>query len=151
MSIFTISLPSNSSMDLYPHNKVSQWKTKLSEFVELEDRWEVGLLEVSFPGKVYNVYASHYYLIVGGLSENWTIVLDNGTYNTIHSIVGEIQRSIVTLAAEKNFLIERFLVQIRYSNRLKRIRILFTKYALHDTWVYFSEHLASMLGFDTNT
>jgi len=132
-------------------NKMSQWKTKLSEFVELEDRWEVGLLEVSFLGKVNNVYASRYYLIVEGLSENWTIVLDNGTYNTIHSIIGEIQRSIVTLAAEKNFRIERFLVQIQYSNRLKRVRILLTKYALSDTWVYFSEHLASLFGFDANT
>jgi len=47
-------------MDLYPSNKVSQWKTKLSEFVELQDKWEVGLLEVSFPGKVYNVYGNHY-------------------------------------------------------------------------------------------
>ena len=78
-------------MDLYPDNKVSQWKTKLSEFVELEDRWEVGLLEVSFPRKVYNIYARRYYLIIGGLSENWMIVLDNGTYHTIHSIIGEIQ------------------------------------------------------------
>jgi len=110
----------------------------------------VGLLKVSFPGKVYNVYARCYYLIVGGLSENWTIVLDNGTYNTIHWIIGEIQRSIVTLATEKNFRLERFVVQIRYSNRLKRIGILFTKYALNDTWVYFNEHLALMLGFDAN-
>ena len=46
MSRFTISLPSNSSIDLYPDNKVSQWKMKLNEFVELEDKWEVGLLEV---------------------------------------------------------------------------------------------------------
>jgi len=89
---------------------VSQWKTKLSEFVELEDKWEVGLLEVSFPGKVYNVYASRYYLIVGGLSENWTIVLDNGTYYTIHSIIGEIQRSIITVAVKNNYPVERFVV-----------------------------------------
>ena len=52
MSRFTISLPSNSSMDLFVDNKVSHWKMKPSEFVELEDKWEVGLLEVSFPGKV---------------------------------------------------------------------------------------------------
>jgi len=103
-----------------------------------------------FPDKVYNVYARRYYLIMGGLSENWTMVLDNGTYNTIHLIIGEIQRSIVTLAAKKNIPIERFIVQIRYSNRLKRVRILFTKYALNDTRVYFSEHLASMLSFDAN-
>jgi len=55
MSRFTISLPSNSSMDLYLDDKVSHWETKLSEFVELKDKLEVGLLEVPFPGKVHNV------------------------------------------------------------------------------------------------
>jgi len=87
MSEFTISLPSNRSIDLYL-SKVSQWKTKLSEFVELQDKWEVGLLEVSFLGKVHNIYGNRYYLIVGGLSTEWTIVLDDGTYYTIHSIIG---------------------------------------------------------------
>jgi len=55
------------------------------------------------------------------------------------------------MATEKNFPLDRFVVQIRYSNHLKRIRIVFTKYALSNTWVYFSEHLASMLGIDANT
>ena len=78
-------------------------------------------------------------------------MLDNKTYHTIHSIIGEIQRSIVTMATEKNFPLDRFVVPIRYSNRLKRVRIVFTKYALSNTWVYFSEHQASMLGIDANT
>ena len=82
-------------MDLYLDNKVSQWKTKLSEFVELQDQWEVRLLEVSFPGKVYNVYGNPYYLIMGGLSTDWMIVLDDRTYYTIHSIIGEIQLSLI--------------------------------------------------------
>jgi len=47
-------------MDLYPGNKVSQWKTKLSEFVELKDKWEVGLLEVSFPSKVHNIFGGYF-------------------------------------------------------------------------------------------
>ena len=55
------------------------------------------------------------------------------------------------MATEKNFPLDRFVVQIRYSNHLKRVRIVFTKYTLSNTWVYLSEHLASMLGFDANT
>jgi len=110
----------------------------------------VGLLEVSFPGKVYNAYARRYYLIVGGLSEDWTIVLDNGTYYTIHSIIGEIQRSIIMLAAKNDFPDERFVIQIGYSNRLKRVRFLFTKFGFKGVWVYFSEDLATMLGFEAN-
>jgi len=80
-------------MDLYLDNKVSQWKTKLSEFVELQDQWEVRLLEVSFPGKVYNVYGNRFYLVMGGLNLSMTIVLGDGTYDNIHSAIGEIQRS----------------------------------------------------------
>jgi len=116
-------------MDLYASNKVSQWKTKLSEFVELEDKWELGLLEVSFPGKVHNIYGNRYYLIVGGLSTEWTIVLDDETYNTIHSVIREIQRSITVMAAKNDFPIERYIIQIRYANCYKRIKIFFTQYA----------------------
>jgi len=53
-------------MDLYPDNKMSQWKTKLCEFVKLQGKWKVGLLDVWFTGKMYNVYGNRYYLVVGG-------------------------------------------------------------------------------------
>ena len=33
------------SMDVYPNNAAAEFTTKLSEVVELEGRWEVGLLE----------------------------------------------------------------------------------------------------------
>jgi len=98
-------------MDLYPDNKVSQWKTKLSEFVELQCKWEVGLLEVSFPGKVCNIYGNHYYLIVGGLNPNMTIVLGDGTYDTIHLVIGEIQRSFVAAALANNLPEDRAVIQ----------------------------------------
>ena len=89
----------------------------------------MGLLEVSFPGKVHNIYGNHYYFIVGGLSTKWMIVLDDGTHNTIHSVIGEIQRSITVMAAKNDFPIERYIIQIRYANCYKRIKIFFTQYA----------------------
>ena len=48
----------------------------------------MGLLEVSFPSKVYNTYGNRFYFTVGG-----TGVLGDGTYDTIHSVIGEIQRA----------------------------------------------------------
>jgi len=96
-------------------------------FVELQEKWEVGLLEVSFSGKVYNVYGNRYYLIVVGLTPNWTIVLDDGTYYTIHSIIGEIQRFTVAVAIANDFPYDKFIIQIRYANLHKRVKILFTK------------------------
>ena len=101
-------------MDLYPDNKVSQWKTKLCEFVKLQDKWEVELLEVSFPGKVYNVYGNCYYLVVGslGTNRNMTVVLGDRTYYSIYSVIGEIQRSFVTAAEANDLPEDRFVVQI---------------------------------------
>ena len=87
---------------------------------------------------------------MGGLTPEWTIVLDDGTYYTIHSIIGKIQRSTAAMAIANDFPADRFVVQIQYANRHKRIKIVFTKYAFRDTWVYFSEHLVSMLGFELN-
>ena len=83
MSQFTISLPSNSSIDLYPDNTVSQWKIKLSDFIKLEDKWEVGLLEVSFLGKVYNVFGGYFrFTLQGGLLNN-ECMLRTGIYEFI--------------------------------------------------------------------
>ena len=87
----------------------------------------MGLLEVSFPGKVYNIYSNRFYLTVGGLGLNptMTIVLSDGTYDTIHLVIGEIQRSSVTAEAANNFPEDGAVVKIRYANRHRRVKILY--------------------------
>jgi len=42
-------------MDYYAHNTVARYTTKLTNTVELEGEWEVGLTEISFPSEVENV------------------------------------------------------------------------------------------------
>lgn len=64
-------------MNHYPDNTVSQWKTKLNDFIELQDKCEVGLLEVLFPYKVHNIFGSYYrFAVRAGLFKNeyvlWT-------------------------------------------------------------------------------
>ena len=61
MSQFYLTLPSNSSMDYYPDNTVARYTTKLTNTVELEGEWEVGLTEISFPSEVENVIGGHCY------------------------------------------------------------------------------------------
>lgn len=46
---FHISLPSNSSMSLYPGNTISQYTTQLQNEIRLEGSWEVGLAEIIVP------------------------------------------------------------------------------------------------------
>jgi len=58
MSRFTLTLPSNSSMNYHANNTVSQYTTKLNEVIELDGNWEVGLLEASFPTNASARYTS---------------------------------------------------------------------------------------------
>jgi len=64
MSRYYLTLPSNSSMKYYPENTVAQFTTKLSNVIELEGDWEVGLAKISVPSRVENAYNDECYLIV---------------------------------------------------------------------------------------
>jgi len=55
MSHFYMTLPSNSSMDCYPDNTAAKYTTKLTNVIELDGDWEVGLTEISCPGSLINV------------------------------------------------------------------------------------------------
>lgn len=48
---FFLSLPSNSSMTLYPENTVSQYTTHLPREISLTGEWEVGLSEIILPNQ----------------------------------------------------------------------------------------------------
>ena len=46
---------SNSSMEIYPDNKLSSFKVKLGKPLELTGAYEVGLVEIIYPNKSLNV------------------------------------------------------------------------------------------------
>jgi hypothetical protein len=48
MSSFHITLPSNSSMDLYSENKISHFTTQLQHPFRVFQPYEVGLAEITF-------------------------------------------------------------------------------------------------------
>ena len=54
-SEFYLNLPSNSSMQYYPDNKISDYKTKLPKRLELNGNWEVGLADIKYPHTWYNI------------------------------------------------------------------------------------------------
>lgn len=49
MDQFFLTLPSNSSMSIYPGNKTSHYRTRLPSSIELHGDYEVALVEASFP------------------------------------------------------------------------------------------------------
>ena len=54
MSHFYATLPSNSSMQVFPENKPQHYNVNVN-FSELDGNWEVGLSELHCPTTWYNV------------------------------------------------------------------------------------------------
>lgn len=52
---FYLTLPSDNSLNYYPDNKVSHFKTRLPTPFELKGEWEVGLAEFIYPHTWHNV------------------------------------------------------------------------------------------------
>ena len=47
--MFYLTLPSNSSLQFYPQNTVTQFTTQLAHHLDLQGQWEVGLAELQYP------------------------------------------------------------------------------------------------------
>jgi len=52
---FYLTLPSNSSMDVFANNTAAQLITKLPDVLELDGEWEVALSEIHYPHAWYNI------------------------------------------------------------------------------------------------
>lgn len=52
---FYVTLPSDSSMNYFPENKISHFISRLPNPIELTGEWEVGLVEFIYPHTWYNV------------------------------------------------------------------------------------------------
>ncbi len=46
---FYITLPCNASMNIYPDNRISNYKTRLARSMNLKGPWEVGLIKLYYP------------------------------------------------------------------------------------------------------
>src|SRR5687767_3039853 len=46
---FYVTLPSNSSMEYFPENTLSNFTVLLNRHLEFNEQWEVGLTELHFP------------------------------------------------------------------------------------------------------
>ena len=70
MSTFYVTLPSNSSMEYFPNNTLSNYGTKLPQPFDLKREWEVGLSEIQFRKTWYNLNEKESRLHVTMYDEN---------------------------------------------------------------------------------
>ena len=83
-SQFYLTLPSNSSMEYFSANTLTNFKTKLAQPVELLGDWEVALAELQYPRSWYNLQnlSNHIYQDSGGQGYFSTSVVPHGYYPT---------------------------------------------------------------------
>ncbi len=55
MKEFYMTLPSNSSMDIYPENKTSTFTVQIPRYVRMEGEWDVALAEIHYPYSFFTV------------------------------------------------------------------------------------------------
>ena len=101
MSDFYLTLPSNSSMSVYPYNTMANFKTKLPNRIELDGRWEVGLVEMQYPHTWYNLREGEGEMTIVDSSEDGPISevrapihISQGYYHTIDDLLRRIETDI---------------------------------------------------------
>jgi hypothetical protein len=142
MSHFYLTLPSDSSSKYYPENTAASFKTKLSDRIDLDGQYEVGLAQFIYPHSWYNFNNS-----------------DKGLYITFHpddEEEGEI--SLVFRSGqfpdEKTFVhvlndwistAEIYGCTFSWDQWDRRIRVLISN---KNGSIYMSRGLANLLGFE---
>ncbi|XP_035204746.1 uncharacterized protein LOC118206051 [Stegodyphus dumicola] len=132
---FYVTLPSDSSMNYFPENKISHFITRLPVPIELKGMWEVGLVELLYPHTWHNVNADNN--LIGFVLEKDGEMLGRrlppGCYETVPDILKAIY-----IKEHQNKII------FNYNPVTKRVKIKVknnAKVILHDG-------LAQMLGFE---
>lgn len=59
MTDFYLTLPSNASMSYYPDNSLSEYTVKLPRQLQLDDSWQVGLCQITYPGLLHNILETY--------------------------------------------------------------------------------------------
>lgn len=99
---FYITLPSNSSVNVYPENTVSNYITKLPQEVNLNGEWEVGLAEMQYPRTWINVReGQHWIYFRGGAHEMVNAdKIPIGYYDTVQDLIDEIHQALERLSTQ---------------------------------------------------
>lgn len=98
-SEFYLTLPSDSSMNIYPKNTVTHYLTELATNIDLKGTWEVGLSEITFPHSWHTIRRYNQLVWkVTVLGENGprtnTFRLREGLYRSPEELIHEMNKTM---------------------------------------------------------
>ena len=162
-----LTLPSNSSMDIFPENKVSDYTVHLLKEINFSGSWELGLSEILYPNRWYNIDTNKCYIFYRRGAVQFFTVLPAGYYQqpqyVVRRILHEMKRKFQ--ARNKALISEEvltkpinFLFDLTYNPKIQRTTVSIQHKngaptverggsMPPDLTVTFSEQLASLLGF----
>jgi len=92
---FHLTLPSNSSMDIFPNNTTAQYVTKLLKHIELNGDWRVSLKEISIPRTLVNIGRGTHSMKIKNIETGRVvnlISLPGNMYASIQLVVNELNK-----------------------------------------------------------
>lgn len=141
MSDFYLTLPSNSSLDIFPSNTLTRYVVKLEQSIDLS-KYVVGLVEMQYPVSWHNVSDAYFVVNKNGIKDEdrWsrTVKLRTGKYDTIKDLVREIQKSLENYHLQESLSL--------FQDQITRKIIIVNKDPLID--ITFNESLLNILGVD---
>ena len=140
---FYVTLPSDSSKDLFPENNPSEYVNKLSRWIDLNGEWEVGLHSVAYTPWNIVKHLNEPILCTatsGGTTVKYEIILTKKYYTTVDEYVTDINESV-----KKLFKKERFDEKTRYI-KFSILNGKVTVTSSHFT-IYLRKEQAIVLGF----
>lgn len=147
---FYLTLPSNSSMNYYPNNMVTNYTTHLPSTVDLSDgEWEVALAEAHYPFSFLTVGEGTYIKLVlgmrdskGGLAvvDKLLIKVEPGNYSSTEELVHAINN---------HPQMKSNLCAFSYDERSSRVELMSTSSAVQS--LKLSPSLALQFGYEVDT
>ncbi|KAJ8048251.1 hypothetical protein HOLleu_00494 [Holothuria leucospilota] len=93
-SSFYVTLPSNSSPEVYPDNTLTHFRVKLPQPITLEGQWEVGLAEIVYPHQWYNLDEESTYSYTGNGEQWWTKRIPPGYYRNEAGLLNVLETNL---------------------------------------------------------
>ena len=97
-----LTLPSNSSMDIYPENKLSDYTVHLPKEINLSGSWELGLSEILYPNSWYNIDTNKCYIFYLRGAVQFFAVLPAGYYQQPQYVVRQILHEMKRMFLARN-------------------------------------------------
>ena len=152
-------LPSNSSIQVFPDNKTSDFKVQLPKSVSLEGSWECGLAEIQYPRSWYTQSLDLWVQCRQGNVEAMGY-LSPGYYQDPHNVIDQLNRDLersFTYVVDKKMADPtsgmttrpQLKTHLRFDPYSQVASLEIQEPQLRNMRVRISPPLARMLGFDT--